>query len=197
MRRSGGAFFGCEGGAVITSFEWPIGSFPDGETSEFSVEWSLEGLGLSSFDGGGLRFFGPMLGSVRAFRDGEEAHARIRGSAEAEQMCVRCLEPAPFRFSVDFEMFYRPRRFQPNYWEDEEEVGLGYYENGSIDLSGDVRRHAQLEIALFPLCREECLGLCSGCGANLNADSCGCGSEPRRGRSAIGRQLDQLFNLRS
>jgi uncharacterized protein len=31
-----------------------------------------------------------------------------------------------------------------------------------------------MEIPLKPLCKEECLGLCNKCGADLNKGDCGC-----------------------
>ena len=42
----------------------------------------------------------------------------------------------------------------------------------------DVRHAVREELALsstgFPLCREDCAGLCSRCGADLNAGPCSC-----------------------
>lgn len=43
-----------------------------------------------------------------------------------------------------------------------------------IDVSGAVREELALRASAFPLCREECKGLCPECGADLNAGPCEC-----------------------
>ena len=131
---------------------------------------------------------------MRVFRDMEQAHMRITAAVDAEQTCVRCLDPAPIRLEIQFDILYRPRRFQPDYWEDESEIGLGYYDDGVIDLQDDLRRHLQLETPLWPLCRETCEGLCPACGANRNGTLCGCGNSEQPPKTAIGAQLERLLN---
>ncbi|MDR0994495.1 MAG: DUF177 domain-containing protein [Verrucomicrobiota bacterium] len=43
-----------------------------------------------------------------------------------------------------------------------------------LDVSDDVREDILLEIPGFPLCKEECKGLCPRCGRELNEGPCGC-----------------------
>lgn len=43
-----------------------------------------------------------------------------------------------------------------------------------IDVTGAVREELALRASAFPLCREDCKGLCPRCGADLNAGPCGC-----------------------
>ncbi len=43
-----------------------------------------------------------------------------------------------------------------------------------IDITQDVRDALLLAVSTKHLCREDCLGLCSHCGANLNFESCSC-----------------------
>lgn len=43
-----------------------------------------------------------------------------------------------------------------------------------IDVTGAVREELALRASAFPLCREDCKGLCPTCGADLNAGPCGC-----------------------
>ncbi|MHB8263737.1 MAG: YceD family protein [Acidimicrobiales bacterium] len=45
---------------------------------------------------------------------------------------------------------------------------------GSIDLEPLIRDALLTSLPLAPLCAEDCKGLCSGCGADLNQDSCTC-----------------------
>ncbi len=43
-----------------------------------------------------------------------------------------------------------------------------------IDLTTAVREELALRASAFPLCREDCQGLCPTCGSDLNAGPCGC-----------------------
>jgi len=47
-------------------------------------------------------------------------------------------------------------------------------EHHVIDLTEAIRQYALLAIPMKPLCREDCAGLCSNCGHNLNQGSCDC-----------------------
>ena len=123
----------------------PIGSFPDKETKAFQVKWPMTEIEVAAFEGGELQFTGLLEGTMRVSRNQEEAHMRIQAGVEALQICVRCLEPAPLRLEVEFDILYRPVRLKPNYWEDESDIGLGYYDNGTIRMQDDLRRHLQLE----------------------------------------------------
>jgi uncharacterized protein len=42
----------------------------------------------------------------------------------------------------------------------------------AIDLGQAVREELALAVEQFPLCREDCKGLCPTCGADLNAGPC-------------------------
>ena len=41
-----------------------------------------------------------------------------------------------------------------------------------VDITDDVRQEIILAYPMIPLCRPDCKGLCSACGANLNVTSC-------------------------
>lgn len=43
-----------------------------------------------------------------------------------------------------------------------------------IDVTGAVREELVLAAPAYPLCREDCRGLCPKCGADLNQGPCGC-----------------------
>jgi uncharacterized protein len=49
---------------------------------------------------------------------------------------------------------------------------------GVLDLMDSVREELILAAPEFPLCREDCRGLCPRCGADLNQGPCGCRPEP-------------------
>jgi uncharacterized protein len=56
----------------------------------------------------------------------------------------------------------------------EEDIGLAEYEGDEIDLTPIVHEQTLLALPIRALCTEDCRGLCSRCGANLNAGPCGC-----------------------
>ncbi len=47
-------------------------------------------------------------------------------------------------------------------------------ETDSVDITSDMREDLLLHMPEFPVCGEECKGLCAQCGADLNKGSCDC-----------------------
>jgi uncharacterized protein len=92
--------------------------------------------------------------------------------------CWRCLEKAELKVEVETTEFFEPELPPVEEMGEEEEATLWYAEDGVINLS-EWGRDAVSEL-LPPkiLCREDCLGLCAQCGADLNEGSCDC--EPLR-----------------
>ncbi|MCC7300592.1 MAG: DUF177 domain-containing protein [Verrucomicrobia bacterium] len=43
-----------------------------------------------------------------------------------------------------------------------------------VDVTGEIREAVLLSLPHFPLCDENCKGLCAQCGKNLNSGPCGC-----------------------
>ena len=85
-----------------------------------------------------------------------------------EGPCVRCLEAAAVAVRV------RAREYQA-VSADDEELRTPYLVDGRLDLSAWARDAVVLELPEKILCREDCAGLCAGCGADLNREACTCG----------------------
>jgi uncharacterized protein len=51
------------------------------------------------------------------------------------------------------------------------------YEGDEIDFTTEIAEQILLEIPFKPLCSDDCRGLCSDCGAELNVTACGCGQK--------------------
>ena len=47
-------------------------------------------------------------------------------------------------------------------------------ENHILDLTEALSQYALLAVPMKPLCREDCAGLCPGCGKDLNQAACSC-----------------------
>jgi uncharacterized protein len=85
-----------------------------------------------------------------------------------EGPCMRCLEEASVELAI------RAREYQGLGSEASEETTTPYLADDRLDLSSWARDAIALELPEKVLCREECAGLCPGCGANLNVDTCTC-----------------------
>lgn len=78
--------------------------------------------------------------------------------------CVRCLETISDHLEIDIQELYL---YPGNEIDDEEASRL---EGDLLDLEPILRDGVVLELPFQPLCRDDCRGLCTECGANLNAD---------------------------
>jgi len=120
---------------------------------------------------------------VRHYRAGLDVvvEGHLRGSVRGT--CARCLDDYRFPLDLPFRVVLTPRVAGIEGGElDEEDLGIGFYEGEDIDVTAIVHEQAILALPTRALCREDCLGLCSRCGANLNAGVCGCsvvGEDPR------------------
>jgi uncharacterized protein len=54
------------------------------------------------------------------------------------------------------------------------DLDITYLSGDTIDLQEILTEQLQLQIPFQPLCREECKGMCSNCGADLNVGRCAC-----------------------
>ena len=97
-------------------------------------------------------------------------HAFLAGEVKSE--CRRCLADAVV--SVDLEIRVLFSR-DPETAEDP-----GVYPLASsasvVDLSDAIREELALAVPSYLLCRDDCAGLCSQCGGNLNEGPCSCGN---------------------
>ncbi len=107
-----------------------------------------------------------LKGVVRVTRTPQGLLAEVKLSATTQADCVRCLEPFTQPLAADFSELYAFDKRSVT------ESGLILPENGHINLAPVLREFMILDIPIRPLCREDCKGLCSECGTNLNLSSC-------------------------
>ncbi|MCI8594485.1 MAG: DUF177 domain-containing protein [Oscillospiraceae bacterium] len=74
--------------------------------------------------------------------------------------------------------------------EDEENDEIVLLENGALDLDELAYSAVILAMDTKILCSEDCKGLCSHCGANLNIGPCCCKPEPDPRFAALAQLLD-------
>jgi uncharacterized protein len=88
-------------------------------------------------------------------------------SARVSQPCVRCLDPVVEDVEFDVNETYLL-----NGQEDPDQEGVFALESDVLDVSDVVRQNLLIEVTAFPLCKDDCWGLCPECGANLNSTMC-------------------------
>ncbi|MDP3487678.1 MAG: DUF177 domain-containing protein [Bacillota bacterium] len=110
--------------------------------------------------------------------------------------CWRCLQPSDIELNVTFE----------DTWllEASDEGAEDFLASAFVEDDGEsinvleYGREVLLEhLPMRVLCRTECLGLCSVCGANLNVEECKCGEriiDPRL--AVLGRLLNDKGGVR-
>lgn len=54
------------------------------------------------------------------------------------------------------------------------DLDITYLNEDVIDLSDVLTEQLQLQLPFQPLCKQECKGMCSNCGADLNVGRCAC-----------------------
>jgi uncharacterized protein len=120
-------------------------------------------------------------GEVRLMRTDRGILARATLNTEIELTCSRCLSLFDYPLTLDIEEEYFPTTdiVTGAVLALPDEPGcFSIDENNILDLTEAMRQYALLAIPMKPLCRQECAGLCSTCGANLNNSSCNCTPEP-------------------
>ena len=132
-------------------------------------------------------------GHLELSRRMEDVYVKGSFSASVEVECRCCVEPFATSILGDIEaQFYPTDATTPSDpWQ--ADTGERYYLGDTIDLSEEVRQSLILEIPNWPICSEECKGLCPQCGENLNVVDCGCqvSEESSSPFAALADLLDQ------
>ena len=99
---------------------------------------------------------------VHVERIGDELLARGRVSHRFHCKCSRCADV----FALEV--------VEPAFFADYPMAETTEY----VDLTPEMREAIILSLPGYPVCREECKGLCARCGVNLNRETCTCGPAP-------------------
>ena len=124
-----------------------------------------------TFEGLMLDLAGPVSVQGRLQATGDEDffwHATLTGTLRAA--CRRCLTELAYPIRTEVEVLFSA---DPDAADDSSVYPLAEPVT-RVDVREAVREELALAIPAYPLCREDCAGLCSMCGADLNAGPCGC-----------------------
>lgn len=124
------------------------------------------------WEGLGLSLAGPLSVSGRLEVTGRDDYlwrGRISGTARGQ--CRRCLTEVVEPVDASVEALFTSN---PDLEDDPTVYPLD--ESAThVDVAAAVREELGLVAPAYPLCREDCAGLCPRCGADLNQGPCGCG----------------------
>lgn len=113
-----------------------------------------EGIGLSDEE---IDLRSPIHVKAHLERTGDAIFATTTVQADFGSMCARCLGDMHHVETHDYQFDFSV------------EPGTEY-----VDLGEEIRQEMILANPTRILCRDDCKGICSKCGANLNAEQCKC-----------------------
>jgi len=123
---------------------------------------------------------------------------RVKGCFETvvREACARCLENFEHPLKAEFRLNYSKKIPSDLHREEKEDIaltaqqiGMIYYDGDEIDFSEALQEQVVLAMPYRPLCREDCKGLCSKCGQDLNKSACQCEQKPAEGPFAVLKNL--------
>ena len=107
--------------------------------------------------------------------------------------CDRCLDEVEMTFPVCID-----RKVPLGDLKDTDEAPdkdeLSFLDGCMLDVDKLVCDEVVVALPSKVLCREDCKGLCSNCGANLNHETCSCGHDPSDLRMAAIQDIFREFN---
>jgi uncharacterized protein len=160
---------------------------PIGAQRVYAVRETIEGSGEDA---------GPVdiEGSVRLVRTNRGLLAYADLDTLARGACSRCLRPVETPVHLTLEEEYLPTvdiaTGQPLPKRDtDDDDRFEIDEHHHVDLTEAVRQALVVSEPMRPLCRPDCAGLCTQCGADLNEGRCACLEQPADDRWAALRAL--------
>jgi uncharacterized protein len=118
-----------------------------------------------------LEIAAPVLVEGRLSQTGDEEFfwkARLTGRLRGS--CRRCLREVVSDLDTEVEVLFSA---DPDAAEDPAVYPLSA-PVAQVDVRPAVREEVALAASVYPLCRQDCAGLCVRCGADLNDGPCGC-----------------------
>ncbi len=124
-----------------------------------------------TFAGLDLGLDSPVAVSGKLSQSGDQEffwQARLTGRVRGT--CRRCLTELVYPLGADVEVLFSA---DPDAADDPSVYALPAPVT-RVDVRPVVREEIALAVSAYPLCREDCAGLCARCGADLNDGPCSC-----------------------
>lgn len=166
----------------ISEIKDMVGAFMD-----VSVQESMDPLELGSEE---LVFHGPINAELRIQND--KSSIFVEGTIQAKVLlkCSRCLESLIHPISGTVYARYLQAPTEKSVSEGDFEGDETFLQEGfKIDLTPALRESILLALPAKVLCSQDCKGLCSICGKDLNDGECDCQAQEIDSRFAVLKQL--------
>jgi uncharacterized protein len=166
-----------------------IEDIPDG-VSDLELTCKVEEIDLEAE---AVNFIDPVTVKLNLFKHDDKVYVKAESSVAMESECAKCLAPVHEILETSSENQYRPLPEMSRYSLDD--IGIRYYTEEYIDLTEDLRENLLLEVPVRILCSEDCKGLCSSCGQDLNKGKCDCCLEPEEPRDSRFADLVKMLEI--
>ena len=118
----------------------------------------------------------------------------LTASLDYVASCARCLCEVSGSFTFSLEKTVAPREVLTDLDEDRLD-DYAIIDDGFLDMDSQITEQLEVEFPIRFLCREDCKGLCSKCGKNLNEGECDCDKKEIDPRMApLQKLLEQMKN---
>jgi len=153
----------------VSEFRINISNLPEG-VHERSLEAAADHLGLDA------RFSEQVRAAAKVEKTSRQLYLHVEFTTRGTFTCDRCLDEFHKEVSGSYGVVYVTDT-QADDGIEIDEIQVISPEANYIDLAEDVRQFVLLALPQKMLCREECAGLCPGCGVNRNRSKCSCPNE--------------------
>ncbi len=119
---------------------------------------------------------------LQVAKDGQNLHVTGNTEVKLVMPCDRCLSDVEITLPVHIDRKAVLKKDPDGEGDDDDEQG--FIEGCLLDADQLIRDELVIALPTKVLCREDCKGLCSTCGKNLNLGSCNCEKESRDPRMA-------------
>ncbi len=161
---------------------------------DLTVKGALEGSVLNVSEESGFVFDGPVSYALTVKKVGDLLRVQGPVSCTLTLICSKCLEGYSFPVKAFLDIELVPNTLMPSSSELElkgEDLDIEYYDGDEIELDPYVHEEIMLSIPIKPVCRDDCKGLCEGCGVNRNYEQCRCAENVS---TILGEKLKSFLN---
>ncbi|HID97071.1 MAG TPA: DUF177 domain-containing protein [Thermodesulfobacteriaceae bacterium] len=120
---------------------------------------------------------GKVKGDITLYRiNHDETHLSGRINAVVILQCHRCLDAYEKEVETDFTYLLKPELpvAEGELALSSEDLETADYDGNEIEIGEKLREQILLQLPIRNLCKDNCRGLCPGCGANLGKEECRC-----------------------
>ncbi len=128
----------------------------------------------------------PIRFALKAHRMGPDLYLEGTARGKIELQCSRCLARCRHALRESFRLVLEPAEHRAPTEPEvaaavardglalSDDLEAGWFRGRELDLDHFFLEIISMALPVQPLCRDECLGLCPGCGIDRNASSCQC-----------------------